>query len=66
MKREIETSMNRLHEISVLMNDETLSLEAALDLYAEAQELATHCKADMEAAQIALKEIFTGAADNGQ
>jgi exodeoxyribonuclease VII small subunit len=60
MKREIEVSMNRLHEISVLMNDDRLSLEDALELYAEAQKLATHCKADMESAQIALKEIFMG------
>lgn len=60
MKREIEASMNRLHEISVLMNNDALSLEDALKLYTEAQELATHCKADMENAQLALREIFAG------
>ncbi|MCL2638608.1 MAG: exodeoxyribonuclease VII small subunit [Oscillospiraceae bacterium] len=60
MKKEIETSMNRLNEISLLMNDDALSLEDALALYTEAQELATHCKADMAAAQVALKEIFFG------
>jgi exodeoxyribonuclease VII small subunit len=60
MKKEIETSMNRLHEISVLMNNDALSLEEALKLYTEAQELAAHCKADMVSAQLALREIFTG------
>lgn len=53
--------MKRLSEISALMNDDTLSLEEALKLYSEASELAGNCKADMEAAQLALKEIFMGA-----
>jgi exodeoxyribonuclease VII small subunit len=53
--------MKRLSEISSLMNDDTLSLEDALKLYSEAQELAKDCKADMQNAQVALKEIFTGA-----
>jgi len=61
MKKEIELSMKRLSEISTLMNDDTLSLEDALKLYAEAQELARDCKEDMQNAQIALKEIFMGA-----
>jgi exodeoxyribonuclease VII small subunit len=61
MKKELETSMRRLDEISRLMNDDTLSLEEALKLYSEAQELAGNCKAEMADARLALKEIFLGA-----
>jgi len=60
MKKELDISMKRLSEISALMNDEALSLEDALKLYSEAQKLAGHCKADMEAAQLAIRELFMG------
>ncbi|MCL2694008.1 MAG: exodeoxyribonuclease VII small subunit [Oscillospiraceae bacterium] len=60
-KHEFEVSMERLNEISALMNDDKLSLEDALKLYGEATELAASCKAEMEQAQLALREIFIGA-----
>ncbi|MCL2019324.1 MAG: exodeoxyribonuclease VII small subunit [Oscillospiraceae bacterium] len=60
MKKDFEPSMKRLSEICTLMGDDSLSLEDALKLYSEATELAGSCKAEMEEAQLALKEIFTG------
>jgi exodeoxyribonuclease VII small subunit len=57
---EFEPAMKRLNEISVLMNDDSLSLEKALELYKEAGELVEICKAEMKDAQVLLKEIFMG------
>jgi len=59
---EFEPAMKRLNEISALMNNDTLSLEEALKLYAEAGELVEVCKSEMKDAQLALKEIFMGSA----
>jgi exodeoxyribonuclease VII small subunit len=60
MKKELETSMKRLDEISTLMSDDSLSLEDALKLYEEASELAKACQAEMADARLALKELFLG------
>ena len=58
MSIKLEPAMKRLSEISTLMNNEELSLEEALKLYSEASELVTVCKAEMQDAQLALKELF--------
>lgn len=55
-----ETAMQRLNEISVLMNDENLPLENAIKLYSEASELIVICRAEMDNAQLALKTLFEG------
>ena len=62
MKKEhaFEPSMKRLNEISVLMNDDEMSMEDALKLYGEAEELVEFCKSEMKDAQIKLREIFSG------
>lgn len=55
-----EKAMERLNEISVLMNNEKLPLEKALKLYSEASELIKICRIEMDSAQLALKDIFQG------
>ena len=54
----LEPAVKRLSEISEIMNGEELSLEDALKLYSEASELVAACKAEMQEAQLALKELF--------
>ncbi|MCL2109009.1 MAG: exodeoxyribonuclease VII small subunit [Oscillospiraceae bacterium] len=59
-----EPSMKRLGEISEMMNDDDLSLEEALKLYGEAEDLVAVCKTEMEEARLQLREIFTGGEGN--
>ena len=46
-----EQAMDRLEEISRLLEEETLSLDSSLELYAEAAKLVKTCTARLEAAR---------------
>ena len=57
MKKSFENAMDRLHEISGLMNDENLPIETAVKLYSEASGLIAICQKELDSAQLSLKEI---------
>jgi exodeoxyribonuclease VII small subunit len=54
----LEQSLGRLDEISRKMDDDSLSLDEALALYAEAGELIKTCKTDMQKAEESFKKVM--------
>ena len=52
-----EQKLSRLEEIVKLIENDDLSLEKAIELYAEATKLAAECNKTLNQAELTLKEI---------
>ena len=52
-----EKALKRLEEIVTELEDETISLEASLELYEEGIELSKHCTETLEEAELRIEKV---------